>query len=326
MPSQPTSCLASSLRPRLAYSRRVIQAENLAKQYRKKIAVNDLSFEVATGKVTGFLGPNGAGKSTTMRLMLGLDNGSGSTLFDGKRLHDYAQPSKVVGILLEAKAFHPTRTARNHLKVLAEAGNIPMKRVDEALDVVGLGSEANHRPGKFSLGMSQRLGIAAAILGEPKYLILDEPANGLDPEGIAWLRQFIKDYASNNNAVFISSHLLSEMSQMADNVVVIGKGKLIADTSIKELVAGSGQSSVRVRTSDTDKLTSALRQAGLTFETVDGAVQVQAKTTDEVGKLAFAAKVPVLELAVHSASLEDIFLELTEGSEEYQAHAAKGRR
>lgn len=168
----------------------MIKARNLSKKYRKKVAVSDLSFEVETGKVTGFLGPNGAGKSTTMRLMLGLDNGSGSTTYDGKKLSDYPNPSQVVGILLEAKAFHPTRTARNHLKVLAAEGDIPYSRVDEVLDIVGLKDVAKDKPGKFSLGMSQRLGIAAAILGQPKYLILDEPANGLDPEGIAWLRQF----------------------------------------------------------------------------------------------------------------------------------------
>src|SRR5690606_14979693 len=167
----------------------MIKTEGLTKYYRKKLAVNDVSFTVETGKVTGFLGPNGAGKSTTMRLMLGLDNGRGSTLYDGKRLIDYARPSQVVGILLEAKAFHPTRRARDHLQVLAAAGGIPDSRVDEVLDIVGLSDVAKKGPGKFSLGMSQRLGIAAAILGKPKYLMLDEPANGLDPEGIHWLRQ-----------------------------------------------------------------------------------------------------------------------------------------
>lgn len=297
----------------------MILAEHLTKQYRQKVAVNDISFQIQTGKVTGFLGPNGAGKSTTMRLMLGLDLGGGKTTFDGKHLAEYLQPSKVVGILLEAKAFHPTRTARNHLKVLAGAGNIPLKRVDEALDVVGLRQEAGRQPGKFSLGMAQRLGIAAAILGEPKYLILDEPANGLDPEGIAWLRQFIKDYAQGDKAVFISSHLLSEMAQMADNVVVIGKGRLIADTSVRELVSGSKQNGVFVRTNAMSKLEHALHGAGVTYERTDGGLKVTAKTTDEVGKLAYSANVPLLELASHNASLEDVFLELTEGSEEYIA-------
>src|SRR5690606_4460315 len=199
-------------------------------------AVDDVSFKVETGKVTGFLGPNGAGKSTTMRLMLGLDNGQGKTTFAGKRLAEHQSPSSVVGILLEAKAFHPTRSARNHLRVLATSGNIPSKRVDEVIDIVGLKEVAKKGPGKFSLGMSQRLGIAAAILGRPKYLLLDEPANGLDPEGIHWLRQFLKDYADAGNAVFVSSHLLSEMSLMADELVVIGKGKLITSGTVDDLI------------------------------------------------------------------------------------------
>ena len=301
----------------------MIVVEHLTKTYRKKAAVNDLSFDVKTGKVTGFLGPNGAGKSTTMRLMLGLDNGGGRTTFDGKVLHEYAQPAEVVGVLLEAKAFHPTRTARNHLLVLADAGGIPGKRVDEALDTVGLLGESKKRPGKFSLGMSQRLGIAAAILGNPKYLILDEPANGLDPEGIAWLRRFIKDYAAGGNAVFISSHLLSEMSQMADDVVVIGKGRLIANMPIEELIAGSARSGVFIRTSATAKLQAVLTRSGVAYEKLDGGLKITGAKTDEVGRLAFAAGVPVLELSVRSASLEEAFLELTEGSEEYKAHDQK---
>ena len=304
----------------------MIQAEHLTKHYRKKVAVNDMSFQVQTGKVTGFLGPNGAGKSTTMRLMLGLDMGAGLTTFDGKLLSDYVQPSKVVGILLEAKAFHPTRTARNHLKVLAEAGGIPMKRVDKVLDTVGILSEATRRPGKFSLGMSQRLGIAAAILGEPKYLILDEPANGLDPEGIAWLRQFIKDYARDDRAVFISSHLLSEMAQMADNVVVIGQGKLIADTSIVNLIAGSKSSGVFVRTTAMSKLERALKSANITFDRQDSGLKITGSTTDDIGRLAYGANVPVLELTTRNASLEEAFLELTEGAEEYKAHNTGAKR
>lgn len=297
----------------------MIKANNLHKAYGKKVAVGNISFEVETGKVTGFLGPNGAGKSTTMRLMLGLDNGRGETTFDGKRLNQYQEPSKVVGILLEAKAFHPTRTAHSHLKVLAAAGGIPDSRVDEVLDVVGLTSVAKKKPGKFSLGMCQRLGIAAAILGQPKYLMLDEPANGLDPEGIAWLRQFLKDYADNGNAVFVSSHLLSEMALMADNIVVIGKGKLIASTSISELVGGNAKSSVFVRVNNTKKLQSLLKNKSLPFEVSDGGLKVAGAKTDEVGTLAFDNGLKVLELANHSASLEDAFLELTAGAEEYQA-------
>lgn len=295
----------------------MIKASHLGKHYRKKVAVDDISFEVKTGKVTGFLGPNGAGKSTTMRLMLGLDRGAGQTTFDNKQLNAYGQPSKIVGILLEAKAFHPTRTAKNHLEVLAAAGGIPASRVNEVLEVVGLTSEAKKKPGKFSLGMSQRLGIAAAILGKPKYLILDEPANGLDPEGIAWLRDFLKDYADKGNGVFISSHLLSEMSLMADNVVVIGKGKLIAETSISDLVSGSSHSGVFIRTGSMSKLETELREKSISFEKLDGGLRISGKKTDEIGKLAFAAGVPVLELASRNASLEEAFLELTEGSEEF---------
>jgi ABC-2 type transport system ATP-binding protein len=304
----------------------MIKAAHLSKKYRKKIAVDNLSFEVATGKVTGFLGPNGAGKSTTMRLMLGLDNGKGSATFDGKKLYEYPEPSRVVGILLEAKAFHPTRSARNHLKILATASNIPLTRVDEVLEIVGLKDVAKKAPGKFSLGMSQRLGIAAAILGKPKYLILDEPANGLDPEGIAWLRDFLKKYADDGNAVLISSHLLSEMSQMADNIIVIGKGKLIIDTSIKELLAGSTSSTVFVRADKLDSLEKALEKANINFVKKDGGLSVAGVKSDEIGKLAYAHKIVILELAKHSASLEDVFLELTEGSEEYKAQKKESKK
>lgn len=298
----------------------MIKAEHLSKKYKKKKAVDDLSFTVETGKVTGFLGPNGAGKSTTMRLMLGLDNGGGNTSFDGKHLHTYAQPSSIVGILLEAKAFHPTRTARNHLEVLAAAGGIPLQRVDEVLDMVGLSAEAKGKPGKFSLGMSQRLGIAAALLGKPKYLMLDEPANGLDPEGIAWLREFLKDYADQGNAVFVSSHLLSEMALMADNIVVIGKGKLIANTSMKGLIAGSKNSGVFVRTTNLAKFEKLLKDKLLVSKRIDGGLQITGAKTDDIGQLAFAAKLPVLELASRGASLEEAFLEITAGAEEFAAH------
>lgn len=303
----------------------MIKAKDLTKRYRKKVAVDNLSFQVETGKVTGFLGPNGAGKSTTMRLMLGLDNGGGNTTFDNKKLREYSQPSKVVGVLLEAKAFHPTRTARQHLRILADAGNVPKNRVEEVLDIVGLSDVAKKKPGKFSLGMSQRLGIAAAILGSPKYLMLDEPANGLDPEGVAWLRQFIKDYTKGDRAVFVSSHLLSEMQLMADNVVVVGKGRLIADTSIAKLVSGSAHTGVFVRVGSPAKFETALAKASIKFEKLEGGIKVTGKKTDEIGKLAFTAGVPVLELSNRSASLEDVFLELTEGAEEYSAHKPGGK-
>jgi ABC-2 type transport system ATP-binding protein len=261
-----------------------------------------------------------------MRLMLGLDNGAGTTSFDGKRLHEYPQPSKMVGILLEAKAFHPTRTAKNHLKILATAGSVPLSRVDEVLDIVGLKDVGRKPPGKFSLGMSQRLGIAAAILSKPKYLLLDEPANGLDPEGIVWLREFLKSYADNGNTVFVSSHLLSEMSQMADNVIVIGRGKLIASTSIKNLISNNTKSSVFVRSDNLTKLQTILKEKSFTAVSADGGLEVSGVKTDEVGKLARSANLTILELTTRNASLEDVFLELTEGKEEFQAHNPKGKK
>lgn len=297
----------------------MISAQNLHKNYRSKVAVDDISFTVEDGKVTGFLGPNGAGKSTTMRLMLGLDNGRGKTLFDGKELFEHKKPASVVGILLEAKSFHPTRSARSHLRVLATAAGLPLSRADEVLDIVGLKDVAKKKPGKFSLGMSQRLGIAAAILAKPKYLILDEPANGLDPEGIVWLREFLKSYADDGNAVFVSSHLLSEMSQMADNAVVIGKGKLIVSGSMKELVAGSSHSGVFVRVAEPLRLVPLLKQRSLSFVRLDAGIKIAGITTDELGKIAFDAKIPVLELTNQSASLEEAFLELTAQTEEYKA-------
>jgi ABC-2 type transport system ATP-binding protein len=304
----------------------MIKVSHLTKKYRKKTAVDDLSFDIETGKVTGFLGPNGAGKSTTMRLMLGLDNGKGATTYGGKKLHEYSEPSKVIGILLEAKAFHPTRSARNHLKILADAGNIPLRRVDEVLDIVGLSDVAKKGPGKFSLGMSQRLGIAAAILGKPKYLMLDEPANGLDPEGIAWLRDFLKKYADEGNGVFVSSHLLSEMSQMADNIIVIGKGKLIANTSIQNLLSENSASTVFVRATKLSDLEKALKKANFSYIKKDGGLSISGVKTDEIGKMAFASKVTLLELTRHSASLEEVFFELTEGSEEYKGNSKETKK
>lgn len=304
----------------------MIKTSKLSKRYRKKVAVDNISFSVETGKVTGFLGPNGAGKSTTMRLMLGLDNGGGKTTFDGKKLNSYVKPSQVVGILLEAKAYHPTRSARAYLSVLATAGDIPLSRVDEVLDLVGLKDVGDKKPGKFSLGMSQRLGIAAAILGEPKYLLLDEPANGLDPEGIAWLRQFLKDYAKKGNAVFVSSHLLSEMALMADNVVVIGRGKMIADTSIKKLIAGSAQTGVFVRSPKLQTLERLLTQKKIEVIKEGNGIEVRGTTTDEVGKLAFTAQIPLFELTGQRASLEEVFLELTAEAQEYQTESKPDKK
>lgn len=295
----------------------MIEVKNLSKKYKKKLAVDDISFTVDTGKVTGFLGPNGAGKSTTMRLMLGLDNGKGNTTFDGKKLSEHKKPSSVVGILLEAKAFHPTRSARNHLKMLATAGSIPHSRVDEVLEIVGLSDMAKSKPGKFSLGMSQRLGIAAAILGKPKYLLLDEPANGLDPEGIHWLRKFIKDYADAGNAVFVSSHLLSEMSQMADNLVVIGKGKLISSGSVDSFLNNAKDTTVFVRSNNISKLQKAIGSK-FNVQKIENGLRIHEATTDEIGKIAFDAGVQLSELSLREISLEDAFLKITADSQEYR--------
>src|SRR5690606_8114707 len=228
----------------------------------------------------------------------------------------------LIGILLEAKAFHPTRTARNHLRVLAAAGGIDDKRVDEVLDIVGLKDVAKKKPGKFSLGMSQRLGIAAAILGKPKYLLLDEPANGLDPEGIHWLRQFLKDYADAGNGVFVSSHLLSEMSLMADNIVVIGKGKMIAAGSVQDFINGAKGTTVFVRS---NKLTQLQRILKSSYETekLENGIAVSGASTDEIGKLAFSAGIPILELSRQDMSLEDAFLEVTATSQEYTTGGKK---
>lgn len=297
----------------------MIEAVGLSKKYKKKLAVDDVSFTVKTGKVTGFLGPNGAGKSTTMRLMLGLDNGKGTTKFDGKPLHAYRKPSQKVGILLEAKAFHPTRTAYQHLAILADAGDIPRARVDEVLDIVGLREVAKKKPGKFSLGMSQRLGIAAAILGEPKYLMLDEPANGLDPEGIHWLRKFLKDYAAKGNGVFVSSHLLSEMSLMADDLVVIGKGKLISSGTVDDFLSATSEAGVIVRTTKRSVLERALKQRDYVFEKFEKGLRVHDAKTDDIGKIAYEANVPLLELATQAVSLEDAFLKVTADSQEYKS-------
>jgi ABC-2 type transport system ATP-binding protein len=304
----------------------MIKASHLIKHFQQTVAVDDISFEVEAGKVTGFLGPNGAGKSTTMRLMLGLDNGGGATKFDGKMLHEYTEPSAVAGILLEAKAFHPTRTPKNHLKILATAGNIPLSRVDESLDLVGLSRVSKKSPGNFSLGMSQRLGIAAAILAQPKNLLLDEPANGLDPEGIVWLREFIKNYADQGNTIFVSSHLLAEMSQLADNVIVIGKGKLIASTSIKKLVSSNSKSSVFVRSSELNKLQKLLEVKSFIVKPVEKGLEISGANTDEIGKLTFDAKIPLLELANRHASLEEVFLELTENTEEFKAYQKENKQ
>lgn len=297
----------------------MIKTSHLKKAYGEKIAVNDMSFEVEHGKVTAFLGPNGAGKSTTMRLMLGLEKGEGTTTFGGKQLRDYKIPMHIVGYLLEAKVFHPTRSARNHLAIIATECNVPLTRVDQVLETVGLLNEASGKPSQFSLGMCQRLGIAAALLSEPKYLFLDEPANGLDPEGMAWLRGFLKSYARKGNTVFISSHLLAEVAQMADNVIVIGKGKLLVDSSVESFISGSVQASTFIRPADLAQFEKMLHKHKLSYKRNGKGLVVGGVTTDEIAKLAFNERLLLLELTNRSSSLEDAFIKTTDGFENYQS-------
>jgi ABC-2 type transport system ATP-binding protein len=296
----------------------MIEAVGLAKKFGDRKAVDGLSFQVQPGVVTGFLGPNGAGKSTTMRLMVELDRGDGLTKFAGQRYRDIERPMRRVGVLLEAKAFHPTRTARNHLRMLAAANAIAPKRADDVLALVGLDTVADKKPKSFSLGMGQRLGLAAALLGEPEVLMLDEPANGLDPQGITWLRDFLKAYAAAGNTVFASSHLLAEMQLMADHLIVIGRGRLLADTTIGEFVARSSHTTVVVRSPESARLTELLvgRGAEVAVE-ADGMLTVTGMTQDQVGDLAFAERVLIHELTTRVATLEEAFLEVTAGEEEF---------
>jgi ABC-2 type transport system ATP-binding protein len=296
-----------------------ISARGLGKSYGGKPAVVDLSFDVEPGSVTGFLGPNGSGKSTTMRLMLGLDNGAGRTQFDGKAFTELRQPMRQVGALLEAKPFHPTRTARNHLRMLAAANGISSKRVDEVLAMVGLTEVARAKPKSFSLGMGQRLGLGAALLGDPHTLILDEPANGLDPQGIQWMRMLLRSLASEGRSVFVSSHLLSEMALMADHLVVIGKGQMIASGPIAEFVSSSQQNAVIVRTPDGGTLVPLLAAQGAQVTERDGVLSITGIGLDAVGDLAFEHRVRLHELSARVATLEEAFLERTAGAEEFQA-------
>jgi ABC-2 type transport system ATP-binding protein len=293
-----------------------IHAEHLGKSFGALRAVDDLSFTVPDGVVTGFLGPNGAGKSTTMRLMLGLDRGEGRTLFDGLPLVDHAHPSRVVGTHLDARPFLPGRTARDHLRMLGTEARLPESRIDEVLAMVGLTEVAGDRPKNFSLGMAQRLGLAGAILSEPHALMLDEPANGLDPQSIQWLREFLRSYAARGCAVLVSSHLLSEMQLMADHVVVIAKGRLVADGTIDELV--SQRSDVVVRSADSGRLATLVSATGATVTQEGGdSLGVTGMSTDEVGRLAFDAGIAVYELAVRRASLEETFMQLTGDGQQF---------
>lgn len=297
-----------------------IEATGLTKRFGDKPAVDDLSFTVEPGVVTGFLGPNGAGKSTTMRLMLGLDHGKGRTLFDGRPYHRLRRPGRHVGSVLEAKSFHPARKARDHLRMVAAAGGLPRSRVDEVLEQLGLTSVAGQRPGGFSLGMAQRLGLAAALLGDPHTLILDEPANGLDPQGINWLRGFLKAFAAEGRSVLVSSHLLSEMALLADRLVVIGRGRLIASGSHEEFVGSVAPSSVIVRAPEPDRLRDLLAKAGgQVAQEPDGALSVTGLEQEKVSLLAFEAGIRLQELTSRTASLEQAFLAATGGSEEFVA-------
>jgi ABC-2 type transport system ATP-binding protein len=297
----------------------VIEARGLSKRFGDVVAVDDLSFDVRPGTVTGFLGPNGSGKSTTMRMIMGLDSpASGSVTVLGRRYHEIPWPLREVGGLLEAKAIHPGRSARAHLITLARSNAIPRARVDEVLEVVGLSAVANKRVGKFSLGMGQRLGIAAALLGDPGVLLFDEPVNGLDPEGIRWVRTLCKRLAGDGRTVFVSSHLMAEMALTADHLVVIGKGRLIADTSVADFVARSSRKSVKVRTPAPQQLSDAVITAGgMVITDLDGSMTVTGMSAAEVGDLAAAMSVALHELTP-VASLEDAFMELTDEAVEFR--------
>jgi ABC-2 type transport system ATP-binding protein len=298
----------------------MITAHGLRKRYGDTVAVDDLSFNVRPGVVTGFLGPNGAGKSTTMRLMLDLDHGDGETRFDGRRFREIHDPMNEIGAVLEARAFHPTRTARNHLRMLAAANKISDSRVDDVLDIVGLAEVKHKKPKGFSLGMSQRLGLAQALLGDPQVLILDEPANGLDPHGIHWLRDVLKSLAGQGRTVFVSSHLLAEMALMADELVVIGRGRMIYNGSLTEFVQAFTKQNVVVRTPAVDTFSAVLRREGADVEQrPDGSLLVAGLTTEAIGELAHRDHVLLHELATHTASLEQAFISATGATEEYIA-------
>jgi ABC-2 type transport system ATP-binding protein len=299
----------------------MIQARGLSKRYGEKIAVNDLSFDVEPGKVTGFLGPNGAGKTTTMRLMLGLDYpDAGGVTIDGKPYVTMANPMREVGALLDAKAVHGGRSAYNHLLCLAQTNKLPKRRVDEVLELVGLTEVARKRTKGFSLGMSQRLGIAGTLLGDPKILMFDEPVNGLDPEGILWIRNLMKALAAEGRTVFVSSHLMSEMENTADHLVVIGRGRLIADCTVQEFIDRNSQLAVRVRTPEVERLAGLVGAAGgKAVPDGEGALLVTELALDRIGDLAFDNGIRLHELAPLQASLEQAFMEMTKDSVEYHA-------
>jgi ABC-2 type transport system ATP-binding protein len=300
----------------------VIELTELTKVFGRTRAVDGLTCSIEPGVVTGFLGPNGAGKTTTMRMVLGLDRPtSGTATIGGRAYRELSDPLRTVGALLDAKQLHPNRSARNHLRWLAASNRIPVTRVDEVLDVVGLASVADKNAGTLSLGMSQRLGIAAALLGDPPVLLFDEPVNGLDPEGIRWVRTLMRTLAAEGRTVFVSSHLLAEMANTADRLVVIGRGKLIASTTVAEFVSRSGADAVRVRSPQLDALTELLSDAGIdvTAEPDGSALAVRGAAIEVVGELAARNAIVLHELSVRQASLEDAYLRITDADVEYRA-------
>jgi ABC-2 type transport system ATP-binding protein len=299
----------------------MIEARGLTKRYGDKVAVDDLSVRVRPGVVTGFLGPNGAGKSTTMRMILGLDAPtSGSVTVNGKPYREHTAPLREVGALLEARSVHPGRRAYHHLLALAQTSGIGRSRVDEVIDAVGLREVARRRAGGFSLGMGQRLGIAVALLGDPHTVILDEPINGLDTEGIRWIRSLLRGLAAQGKTVFVSSHLMNEMALTAQHLIVIGRGRLIADTGVKEFIADAEGDTVRVRSTDPDALAALLRpRAAEVSRDRDGALTVSGLSTDQVGRAAGAAGITLLELTERRASLEEAFIDMTRDAVEFRA-------
>jgi ABC-2 type transport system ATP-binding protein len=299
----------------------MIEARGLTKRFGDKLAVDQLSFAVESGRITGFLGPNGAGKTTTMRLILGLDHPTGgSVTVNGKEFSRSVKPMREVGALLDAKAVHGGRSAYNHLLCLAQTNGLPRRRVGEVLDLVGLTEVAGKRSKGFSLGMGQRLGIAAALLGDPAILMFDEPVNGLDPEGILWIRTLMKQLAGEGRTVFVSSHLMSEMENTADHLIVIGRGRLIADCSVAEFIERNSVQTVRVRTPQPDPLVAAVRRAGgEVVATTGDTIMVHGLAPDKVGDLAYENGVRLHELAVTQASLEEAYMERTAASVEFRA-------
>ncbi|WP_100444464.1 ABC transporter ATP-binding protein [Glycomyces xiaoerkulensis] len=298
----------------------MIEIEHLTKRYGRKTAVDDLSFTVKPGTVTGFLGPNGSGKSTTMRTVVGLDAPtSGTVRVNGRRYARFRAPMTEVGALLEAKSVHSGRTAYKHLMALAHTHSIPKRRVLEVIDLVGLTDVAGKRAGGFSLGMGQRLGIAVALLGDPAVLILDEPVNGLDPDGVRWIRELLRDLAREGRTVFLSSHLMSELAQTADHLVVIGQGRLLADTSMEDFVDGRGGGRVRVVSPEAGSLAERIQGPGVTVTSPEsGVLEVQGAGAAAVGEAAAAHGIVLHELHLQRASLEDVFMEITADAVEFQ--------